>query len=284
MDIIRHVTGVFSVKRENVNALTVSIFFLLLLLVTTLTIETKIGLIAFAAAALLMTALLRPDIIYLVMIGLFSIEGFSALESVSYPKILGVLLVIGLTLRLALTKEAMPKDDTYKYFVLFLAGSSLSFIAATDLFLSIRIFIVYVSLLFLYVFTRHFLRTLGDVHKALNFIFFSTVLVFVVVQVTGLTVKGPSARVSSGLADPNEFASYILVLLILVFYRTMYSSGVAKIVYWSCLVIFFLMLALSGSRGGILGFLGGALVLVFYYTIGKMRQIILMSCVMIIIA
>lgn len=284
MDILRHVTGALSVNREHLNALTVSIFLVLLLLVTTLTIQTKIGLIVFAAAALLMTALLRPDVIYLVMIGLFSIEGFSALESVSYPKILGVLLVVGLALRLALTREAMPKDDTYKYFVFFFAGSSLSFIVAKDLFLSIKIFIVYISLLFLYVFTRHFLRSLGDVHKALNFIFFSTVLVFAVVQVTGLTVKGPSARVSSGLADPNEFASYILVLLCLVFYRTMYSSGVAKVLFWSCLVTFFVMLVLSGSRGGILGFLGASMVLIYYYAIGKMKQIILLTLSVLIIA
>lgn len=265
-------------SRNHDNSLTVSLFLGLLLLVTTLTIEAKIGLIVLAAIVLLMTVLLRPDIIFLLMICLFSIEGFSALESVSYPKILGVLLTLGLALRLAMNREAIPKDNAYIYFFFFFAGSIVSFAFSKVLSVSIQIYITYISLFFLYIFTRYFIKNLDDLHRALSYIFISTVLAFAVVQVMGFSIRhNASSRISSGMGDPNEFASYILVLIPLVLYRIMNSSGtLRRILLWGIFFCFILLLGMTGSRGGILGFLGASAILIYHYAMGRLRQIILL--------
>lgn len=237
----------------------------------------KIGLFVTVGILLFIIVLIKPIFIYLFLISLFSIEGFAALQDVSYVKLVAVLLTIGLALRLAITKESIPKDNLYKYIFLFLVGSLVSFAFAKNLSVSVQIYITYISLFFLYIFTRYFLRNINDINKALKYLFFSTILIFAFVQIMGLSVRhSVSPRIlgiSSGIGDPNAFASYILVLLPLVFYRVINSHRISRFLYLGCLISFISLLVFTGSRGGILGFLGAAGVLIYHYSFGRMRQI-----------
>lgn len=257
------------------NALIFLFALILLLFIDLLVVEIKLGLILLTGAVLLMTVLIKPKLIYFLLLSLFSIEGFAALESVSYPKIVGFLLIVGLSLRLATTKEAIPKDNSYKYFFLFFIGGLVSFAFAKELSVSLQIYITYLSLFFLYIFTRYFLKNMRDINNALNYLFFSTLIIFALVQIMGFSVReNVSSRISSGIGDPNAFASYILVLLPLAFYRATNSSGISRISYWGCVVSFFLLLVFTLSRGGVLGFLGVAGVLIYHYSFRRMRQIL----------
>ncbi|OGW29517.1 MAG: hypothetical protein A2X59_07735 [Nitrospirae bacterium GWC2_42_7] len=276
IDKIRKIGDLFSFEIDFPAWHNIVLFLSLLFLVSILVFETKIVLILLVGAVLITTVLLKPAYIYLLFISLFSIEGFTVFEGVSYPKIVGLLLMIGLTLKLALKKDSIPKDSSYKYFFLFFIGSVVSFAFAKNLTVSFQIYITYISLFILYIFTRYFLKNMEDVHNALNAIFFSTILVFAIVQIMNLSVRHRfDSRISSGMGDPNEFASYILVLIPLVLYRAIHSFGIRKIIFWGVLIIYILLLVATGSRGGVLGFLGASAVLIYYYGIGKMRQIVI---------
>jgi O-antigen ligase len=270
----------FSIRNWHNSLIFTGLFALSLLLVLNL----KIGFIVAAGSVLLVTALLKPKLVYFLMLSLLSMEGFAAFTNFSYPKIAGVLLITGLALRFALTKEAIPGDSSYKYFFFFFLGGLVSFVVAKDLNTSMSMYIVYVALFFLYLFTRYFLRSIDDIQTGLNYIFASTFLVYVFIHFMGLSVRGDgSTRISSGMGDPNAYAAYISVLIPLVIYRIMNVKGKAVLLYWACLAGFLLIMVLTGSRGGILGFLGMALVLIYYYTMGKFRQmIIFLTCAAII--
>jgi O-antigen ligase len=273
-----NMTETFCMVKKYVASFYGLVFLALLSLVSLTVIEIKIGLAILAGLVLLVTVLIRPQFIYLLMLSLLSFEGFSALESVSYPKIVGLLLIIGLTLRLALTKELIPKDSAYKYFFLFFTGSLVSFAVAANFSLNLRMYITYIALFIFYIFTRYFIKSMDDISRALNFIFLSTILVFAFVQIMGLSVRsGVSSRIASGIGDPNAFASYIMVLVPLVFYQALNSSGISRTLYWSCLVSFLLLLVLTGSRGGVLGFLGATGVLIYYYGVGKTKYVVLLT-------
>lgn len=251
------------------------LFIPIFLLVTLLVFEIKIGLIILLSAVLFSTALIQPKWLYMFLIALFPVEGFAALEGASYPKIVAVFLIAGLVLRLALTKKALPKDNAYKYYFLFFIGSLISFSVAKNLSVSLHMYIVYISLFFLYLLTRHFLRSEKDVSAVLNVLFFSTVLLSLIVEMMGIRIRSHySGRISGGYADPNEYASYILVLLPFSFYMAMRHTGIKKIVYWGCVLFFFITLVFAGSRGGALGFIGLSAILVYYYSVGRLRQII----------
>ncbi|MBS4012815.1 MAG: O-antigen ligase family protein [Bacteroidetes bacterium] len=226
-----------------------------------------------AGLILILIALLKPVILYLLLVSSFAIENFGAVPGVSYARIIGILLALALALRLLLRKETIPKDDSYKYFSLFFLGSIVSFAFASDISLSLTMYFTYISLFILYVATRYFLQSTDDINRALNVIFVSTLLSFMIVFALGLSVRGDgSVRISSGIGDPNEFASYILVLIPLALYSALNSSGILRISYWGCLISFLLLLVYTGSRGGILGFLGAIWILVYYYK-GKMGRI-----------
>ncbi len=262
-------------SNSNVTIL-IALFVSLLFLFTFLVFETRLGLAVLLGAVFLITALIRPAYIYYLLISLFSVEGFAAFENASYAKIAGLILMSGLLLRLALTKDSIPKDSSYKYFLLFFTGSVVSFAFAKNISVSLQIYITYISLFILYIFTRYFLKSLDDIHKALNYIFFSTILISVAVTVMHISVRTElSSRISSGMADPNEFASYILVLTPLALYRATRSRGILRIMYWGVLMSCLLLLADTGSRGGMLGFLGASAILTYHYGIGKIRQIVI---------
>lgn len=264
---------------------TTTIFIALLILADILVINIKIGLLLLIGAALFTTVLLKPKYVYYILISLFSIEGFSAFDNVSYPKLAGILLIAGLSLKIAMRKEALPADTAYPYFFAFFAGSVVSFAMARSLSVSISIYIVYISLFFLYLFTRYFLKSIEDIKAALNYIFVSTLAAFVFVQAAGLSVRGDhSIRLSSGIGDPNAYAAYILVLMSLVIYRIMNCRGKAKIFYLACLVCFLFLFVMTESRGGVLGFIGMSGILIYYYSIGRLRQLLLFSLIVSLIA
>jgi hypothetical protein len=247
------------------------LFLPLLALSTFLVFQIKYGLIFLGGAVLFSLVLIKPKLVYYLLLALFSMEGIAAVPGASYDRLLAILLIIGLTLRLAMTKGAIPKDSSYKFLFLILLGSLASFVFAKDLPTSLRFYLAFISLFLLYGMTRYFMRSIEDIHGGLNYLFFSTLLIIIVIRAMGLStdVGDDPWRISGGIGDPNEFASFILVLLPLAYYRATSTAGVRKLAY----VSFLALLVFTGSRGGILGFLGAASVLVYYYSIGRLRQL-----------
>lgn len=246
-----------------------------LIIITLLLIfKIKIGLFISVGTLLFLTVLIKPKFIYYLLISLFSIEGYDALPGASYAKLIGILLVIGLIMRIAITKEAVPKDNLYKYFFLFFVGSIVSFVFAKDLLFSLKMYITYISLFFLYILTRYFIRDIKDIYTSLNYLFFSTIITFAFIQIMDLSVYFSDTRVSGGVGDSNEYASYILVLIPLALYMAMSSSGVSRFLYVGCLTSFLVLFVFTFSRGGMLGFLGLIGILIYHYSFGRMRQIL----------
>ncbi len=249
---------------------------ILLLIVQLLVFEFKVGALLTAGLVLILIALLKPFALYLMFLSLLSLDGFAALPGASYSKILALFLMGALGLRLTMTKGVLPKDDAYKYYCLFFAGSLASFAFAKDLSVSLSIYLTYLSLFCLYVFTRYFLINLKDIYDALDYVFISFILVFTIVQVMDITVNNNgSLRLTGGIGDPNQFAAFILVLLPLSFYRAIGSSGIRKIFYWGCVICFLTLLIFSESRGGFLGFLGASAILAYYYGSRRVRQLLI---------
>lgn len=251
-------------------------FILLLFLVTLLVFQLKIGLVLLLSSILFVSVLIRTEWLYMLLIALFPIEGFAALPGASYPKIVAVFLMTGLYLRMTLTRKALPGDNAYSYFAVFFIGSILSFFVAKNLSVSVKIYIVYVSLFLLYVLTRYFVRSEKDVRAVLNTLFFSTVVSTLAVQIIGLRIRSHSSgvRLSGGYADPNEYAQYILVLIPLALYMAMRNTGMKRVLYWGCVLVFFVIFMSTGSRGGVLAFIALSAILAYYYSVGRIKQII----------
>lgn len=259
--------------------------FILLILIELLLIKMKLGLFTLTGVLLLLTVLMKPKWIFLLLISTFAAEGFASLPGTSYPKIIGIILMIGLFFRLTLTKEAIPKDDSYKYFVLFFIGSLVSFAFAKDPTISLKMYITYISLFFLYISTRYFLQNMETINQAMNYLFFSTLIVFAFVHIMGLSVKAKMiSRISSGIGDPNAFALYLLVLIPLVLYRAFNSRGFLRILYWIFIISFLLLLIFTGSRGGVLGFIGMSAILIWHCSVGRVKQILFFILTIFIIA
>jgi len=261
--------GFFNKSRT---VLFISLLFIALFLVFNL----KLGVILTAGLILILIGLLKPFILYLLFLSLFSLEAFSAVSGVSYPRILGIFLTLALTLRLLLRKETIPKDDSYKYFFLFFLGNLVSFAFAINISISTQVYVTYIFLFLLYILTRYFLITEKDIHTALNYLFFGTLASFVYLYIMGIeifVVVAGVPRVGAGMGDSNEYASYILVLLPLAIYRAMNTEGRLKLLYSSLGLIYFVILVYTGSRGGILGFLGALVVFIQYYGIKKLKSV-----------
>lgn len=267
-------------KKNNlvVNAL---IFLLVLLITDLLVLQLRAGLIVLIGLLLLLAAFVKPRVVYLLLVSSFSIDNYG-LSDVSAVKILAIILLAGLSSRLLITRETLPQDNAYKYFMLFFIGIIPSFAFAINVSTSQTVYLTYISLFFLYIFTRYFLKTDEDINTALNYLFFSTIVIFAIIQFTSQsTGKIADERISSGIGDPNEFASYIMALIPLAFYRAINSSRTSRLLYLGYLVSFLLMLVYSGSRGAILGFLGAAGVLIFYYGVSRWKQILLFMLVVV---
>jgi O-antigen ligase len=262
-------------RNNNFSSINLLIFVVSLFLIDILILKTKEGLIIVIATALLSVALLKPKLLYFGLISLFSVETFSPVNSVSLPRIIAILLLMGLGIRLLLTKGAIQKDDSYKYFILFFAGSAVSFIFAKDLLISIKVYVTYISLFLLFVFTRYFLRNEKDIQTALNCLFISTLLTPAIVQGLGLSAHDDNtSRIGLASGDPNEYASFLLVLIPLALHRFMHAFGIKKIFYGSCLIGFLALLVFTGSRGGMLGFLGASGIIIYYYAVKRFRQVL----------
>lgn len=255
--------------------------FLLLILINILMINMKLGMIIFAGLFLILIVLIKPKLIYYFTISLFALENFSLIQGATYAKIVGILLVFGLAMRLSVTKEALPEDYSYKYFFLFVIGSLFSVVFAKNLSTSVVTYITYISLLFLYIVSRYFLRNIEDIQKVLNYLFIATFLTSAYVVFT--TSIEDSDRFSGGVGDANAYALYILVLIPLAIYRIMGSKGIYRLLYWGCLASFLALLVLTGSRAGVLGFLGAAGVLILYYIGRRLKQVLALITVLVVI-
>lgn len=132
------------------------------------------------------------------------------------------------------------------------------------------------SLFFLYVITRYFLKNFELIKKASNYLLFSTLAATIIVVTMGWSVRGDeSSRISGGIGDPNEFASYILVLLPLAYYHASSSIGLLRVFYWLILTNCSILLLYTNSRGGMIGLLGIIFVMIYYYGYKRFKQIIL---------
>jgi O-antigen ligase len=270
--------GILQTVKNSFSAFKISFFFLMLFLVEVLVFQTQTGLFIFVATILLIFALLKPKYIYFLLIAFISVDGFPALQSVSYSKMFAAVLTVGLSMRLLLTKGSIPADDSYKYYLLFFFGGLVSFINTTNVSASSRIYITYISLFLLYIYTRYFLKNIRDIHKVLDYLFVCTVITFVYFQISGIAVYNVESdvpRVSGGIGDSNQYAMYILLLLPLALYRAMVSSGASKGLYVAYAFILFFMLIYTGSRGGVLGFFGASVIFIHYYGIGRLKSILL---------
>jgi len=250
------------------------IFSLFLVIVNMLVFKTIVGIALIIGIILLLITLLRPKLIYLFLISLISIDGFQAFEGVSYAKFLGLILSVGLGLKLLMTKGTIPKDNSYKYFFLFFIGTLVSFAYAKNISVSMQIYTTFISLFFLYIFTRYFLKTEKDIHIALDFLFLATIVSFVYIKIKGMmiyNVESDVPRFAAGIGDSNEYACYIMVLLPLVVYRAMNNMGRLKYLYAACGIILFTILIYTGSRGGVLGFLGALVIFIQYYGMRKLK-------------
>lgn len=253
---------------------------ILMLIVQLLVFDLKLGIILIAGLGLLLIALLKPVILYMLVVASFSIEGFTAVPGVSLGKIGGIILALALILRLALRKEAIPKDDAYKYFFLFFLGGLISFAAAINISVGIRFYVTYISLVILYICTRYFIKTEKDIYVALNVLFIATIasLVYIYIMTSGVIsvqTEGVS-RFSGGIGDSNEYASYILVLLPLAVYKVMNTGGLVRILYSAIGCILFVIVIYTGSRGGLLGFVGAFSVFIQHYAIKKLKYVIML--------
>lgn len=239
-------------------------------------INIKIGLILLAATLTIVTLLVNPFILYLLLVATLSIEGFAAVEGFSYPRIFGILAVAGVVADIALNRGSINNDTAYGYFALFFLGSVFSIVAAEELNASITMALTYVSLFLLYFCTRYFVYDLRRIDIIINILFLSTIIAFATVQLLGLSVRDYQTwRISGGIGDANEFASFILVLIPLAFYKIMHSQTERKMYYYGIMIIFLALMILSGSRGGLLALCGMAAVLVYYYSYRRLKQVLL---------
>lgn len=261
-----------------VNSLTIKPHFiisalLLFALSTLAVINTKAGLYSTAIVFLLLLTLVNPFALYLLFVSSFSIDGISITQDTSLTKIVGLILIAGLGLRLAMTKKGLVPDNTYKFFFLFLLGGIISFAHSVNPGVSLSIYLTYVSLFFLYIVTRYFSTKIEDVHKALKALFWGTAIIYVGVKLLSTATPELAGRFGSGMVDPNEFASFICVLIPLTLYMANLYKGPKKFPYLALIAFFIIMLVISDSRGGVLGFVGETAVLLFYSGFKKKKQI-----------
>jgi O-antigen ligase len=262
---------------RNLQPRNILLFFLMLISVTLLVVKGLVGLIFLVALLLLLTGLVRPKYLFLLVITLFAIEAVPTVSFFSYAKIVGVVLMGCLILRFVLTRERMPKDDFYGFFLLFMAGGALSFLVAKNINVCITTYVVYISLFAFYVLVRYFVRDEERLQEALNYLIVSSVIISSYFYLTGsiTEAEGGVIRTAGGMGDANNFAGCILAVLPLAVYRAMNSSGFLKLMFWGCVSILLILVVLSGSRGGLLGLLGMGAVFLAYYGGKKRAQVIL---------
>lgn len=236
-------------------------FVLFLVLVTLSVFSPRSGLIAIAAIITFTVALLRPKAVFFAMIALLPVTAFDLLGNVSYIRFVGLLLTVCLGLRIAMLHIDIPQDDTYKYFGLFFIGGTLSLFSAVNPPVSIERLFTYLSLFLFYFLGRYFFRQLRDVNISVDVLILST-LSF---QFLGVKTHSGLQRISAGVGDPNGYAALLDVLIPLAIYRWVNARGVQRMLYLPVIIALTVLLLLTGSRGGYLGFLGAACVLLYHY-------------------
>lgn len=250
----------------------------ILLIAQLLVFNLKLGVLLTGGLILILIGLLKPDAIYLLLVSSFAIENFSAVPGVSYARIIGIFMALALALRLVLRKETIPKDDLYKYFFLFFLGGLVSFAFAKKISVSISVYLTYISLVILYIATRYFIKTEKNIYTVLNVLFIATIvsIAYLMIMMSDkifiFTMDG--YRLTGGIGDSNEYASYILVLLPLSVYRAMNTGGLVRILYSAIAFILLVIVIYTGSRGGLLGFLGVMLIFIQHYGVKKLKYMV----------
>ncbi|MEJ2648323.1 MAG: O-antigen ligase family protein [Sedimentisphaerales bacterium] len=84
-------------------------------------------------------------------------------------------------------------------------------------------------------------------------------------QFLGVTTHPSRQRISAGVGDPNGYAALLDVLIPLAIYRALNVSGIRRVLYLAIIIALTVLLMLTGSRGGYLGFVAAACVLLYHY-------------------
>jgi O-antigen ligase len=249
----------------------------LLAITQLLVFRPAVGAIFVGIVILFLITLLNPRYAYFIFLAFLPAEGFEAIPGVTHVKIVGILLSLGIALRVLMKKESFPKDNLIIYFLAFFIGGLASLFFAADIGVSIKIYITYVSLFVFYMLSRYFIRNLKDIEISLNVLIISNLIMVAGVYflIYGETVS-PTERLSGGMGDPNEYASFVLVLLPMTIYLAFKNRGLKKVLYWACCGFLFLLTVFSFSRGGVLGLLGLSITLIFYYGRTKIKQLVIM--------
>lgn len=212
--------------------------------------------------------LVYPLTFYLLFLSTLSLEGFAALEHISFTKIFGIIVLLSLALKIFITRENIRlRDPFYIYFYAFVVTGLISSLVAKDMVLSFTTLSTYISLSFLYFITCYFVTNLKIFDGIIFLLILSTLAVTAFVQSMHLSIRNIDTwRVSSGLGDPNEFALFLLVLLPLAFYKILWSSVFAKVFSLLSFSLLLMLLLFTGSRGGMVAFCGMMIIFAHYFT------------------
>lgn len=242
--------------------------------ISTFLIDFRIWL-AFIGLSTLFTLFLKPFLFYLLFVFLISTEGMPGLEDFSYAKFAGIILVLFIAFRVMIKRERIDLTDSfYIYLLLFFIGAFVSTLGAKDYLTSLSTILTYFTLGGLFFVTRYFLTSIENIDKTLTVLLVSVLITYVLAQFVGSADESFGTwRMSSGTWDPNEFGAFILVLLPLGLYRAMYSFGLSKVFFYVLILAFMIFLIFTGSRGGMLGFIGMTAILVFHYGHRRSKQV-----------
>ncbi|MCZ6594520.1 MAG: hypothetical protein O6943_06335, partial [Bacteroidetes bacterium] len=134
-------------------------------------------------------------------------------------------------------------------------GGLVSIFVSKEYSSSLTLLLIYFSFGLLFFVTRYFLTSLTNIDKTLTVLILSMLIVATIVHFAGLSDDPATTwRTAGGSGNPNRFASIILVILPLILYRVMHSSGILKLLFFVSIGGFVILLIYSGSRGGMLGF------------------------------
>ena len=241
--------------------------------------DIRVWLVIIIGTTVLLVLFLNPFYFYLIFICMIALEGIPLLEKISFAKIFGVIITAFLFFKFLVTREKIDLGDRfYLYFVLFMMAGLASTFISVEYFSSLSLLLTYLSLGLLFFVTRYFLISSTNIDKTLTCLILSTLITYIIIHLTGqseslYSYSSSTWRISGGAGDPNSLASVVLVALPLTLYRAIYSHGILRLLFYVAFASFVILLIYTGSRGGMLGFLGMTGVLVYHYGSRRIKQI-----------
>ncbi len=227
----------------------------------------KLGVVIFLVLLFIGPIIFFPLTFFLIFLATLPLEGFAAFENFSFTKIFGLVVVLSLSLKILISREFIHLNDRfYVFFYLFILSGLVSSLFAKDITLSLSILSTYLFLAVLYFITCYFITNINVLDLIVVLLIGYTIGVSMLVQAMNVSIRGLDTwRISSGFGDPNEFALFLLILLPMGFYKILWSQK-SKALFIAAFGILLILLLLTGSRGGIIAFVGLMAVLAFYFS------------------